>query len=396
MNRRIFPVFVVVCLVIGILTTPSAKSQNLLLGFILIKQDGSVEPSSAPIQRVGNVYTITDNLNKPIVIERGQITIDGAGHRLDRNSNTPNVTSIDSGVGINLTCSNVTVRNIYISNWNTGILGVYDTNKITNTSITGCYNGVSVYGNDYDIEWNYIANNLFKGINLRANHTTISHNEIAGEQDGINISYSDHIITENNMSNVGYDITGTGIGGVVIYRNNFFKTNPNRYLFVGSSTAVWDNGKEGNFWSRYNGTDANGDGIGDTPYSIGQFFTYTTTVGKNASGSRIWGVDNYPLMNPVVVEESPPPPSTPSPTSTPTPPQATSSPNLTPLTSPPVSQSATPTILPTALQTSTPSPTIPEFPSWIMLILIFAATLLTILGSFERRRGKLGEQNPIR
>ena len=46
-----------------------------------------------------------------------------------------------------------------------------------------------------------------------------------------------------------------------------------------STNNVWDNGSEGNYWSNYNGTDLDNDGIGDTDLP--------------------WeGVDSYPLMNP--------------------------------------------------------------------------------------------------
>jgi len=53
---------------------------------------------------------------------------------------------------------------------------------------------------------------------------------------------------------------------------------------------VWDDGypSGGNYWSDYNGTDANHDGIGDTPYVIDA---------NNA--------DNYPLMTPYIIPEFP-------------------------------------------------------------------------------------------
>jgi parallel beta-helix repeat protein len=35
-----------------------------------------------------------------------------------------------------------------------------------------------------------------------------------------------------------------------------------------SENNKWDNGKEGNFWSDYTGADADGDGIGETPYTV--------------------------------------------------------------------------------------------------------------------------------
>jgi hypothetical protein len=43
----------------------------------------------------------------------------------------------------------------------------------------------------------------------------------------------------------------------------------------------WDNGKEGNYWQGYNGSDANWDGIGDTAYVI-----------------DATNIDHYPLIAP--------------------------------------------------------------------------------------------------
>jgi len=45
-----------------------------------------------------------------------------------------------------------------------------------------------------------------------------------------------------------------------------------------NSNNTWNNGCEGNYWSNYNGSDLDNDGVGDTDLP--------------------WeGVDNYPLMN---------------------------------------------------------------------------------------------------
>jgi len=54
------------------------------------------------------------------------------------------------------------------------------------------------------------------------------------------------------------------------------------------SVNIWDNGTTGNYWSDYNGTDNDGDGIGDTPYIIGED-----------------NQDNHPLMNKFIIPEFP-------------------------------------------------------------------------------------------
>jgi len=65
----------------------------------------------------------------------------------------------------------------------------------------------------------------------------------------------------------------------VFYHNNIITNTIQIVSF--NSPNTWDNGSKGNYWSDYNGTDGNGDSIGDTPYVIDE---------NNQ--------DNYPLMSP--------------------------------------------------------------------------------------------------
>ena len=58
----------------------------------------------------------------------------------------------------------------------------------------------------------------------------------------------------------------------------------------------WDNGVEGNYWDNYNGTDSNGDGIGDVPHIV-EGCKRDDSTGMQVE--FVFGQDNYPLMAPI-------------------------------------------------------------------------------------------------
>jgi parallel beta-helix repeat protein len=102
---------------------------------------------------------------------------------------------------------------------------------------------------------------------------------------GISLYYAqDNIISYNVFDGNLVGIFQESGGNNRILLNDFQK-NTNNVQLTFNAINYWDNGTKGNYWSNYHGTDANQDGIGDTPYVI------------DSSNQ-----DNFPLMARVVPE----------------------------------------------------------------------------------------------
>jgi len=244
----------------------SATSQALL-STVVIKADGRVSPSSAPIVQNGNTYTFTDNLYAAIKIQKSNIILDGAGFTLSGPYNgtamdawiigqgpnqLPNGTLIQYVIGIDLaspTVEGVTIENLNVKNFSIGMYIWTKNNTITGNGVSDNIVGILLSGSNESVTRNYISNNqqgLFFGFNNQGD-----------------IIPSDIVINHNDFQNNIVQLNGCEC----------------KDANTTESPHSWDDGHQGNFWSDYNGTDVNGDGVGDTRYVI-----------------DVLNQDRYPLM----------------------------------------------------------------------------------------------------
>jgi len=246
-------------------------SPSLSLMTVRILSDGSIEPSNVPIQRNGDVYKFTDNLCAQIVVDKDNIVIDGAGYALQGTYNGTrtdqwvvgdgpyqefNETAVPWTIGIDLASQNrhnLTVKNLNIRNFYIGMYIWTANNTVAGCSVSENIVGILLSGDYNAILENYVSRNeegIFFGVNSPGN-TPLS-----------------IVLSRNSF-----------VDNVVHFSGCFCEEyDPSEPIHT------WDDGEQGNYWSNYNGTDADGDGIGDTPYII-----------------DVQNRDRYPLMESVAV-----------------------------------------------------------------------------------------------
>jgi len=189
--KRIVSEVMLTLLFIGMLTLAFGIQPARASGTIYIRADGSVEGTDK-IQQDGDIYTFTDNIYDEIVVERSNIVIDGNGYTLH------GPYEIAIGTGFRLwNVNNVTIRNV---------------------TITGFYDGISLYESSYNIiSGNNITENTGHGVELIDSHDNlVSGNSITEctsphAHAAVSLGRSFYnIILGNNITNNDWDCVWLG------------------------------------------------------------------------------------------------------------------------------------------------------------------------------------------
>jgi parallel beta-helix repeat protein len=211
------------------------------------------------INRTSNgdsVFVLPGTYHENLVIDRAIVF--GA---LD-SASPPEIVTSDSRAGITLAADGITLNGLNLSgSAPTGLVVQSNNNRISDITVQGLKRG---------IELKNAANNIFS-------ENTLSKNSI-----GILIDRSSRSNTFllNQFDNLIADVSGQPA-------ENQWYSNGQDYTYKGSNHY----GSLGNFWKAYTGTDADGNGVGDTT------FTITDTLTAPTTGSGVpEAVDRAPLI----------------------------------------------------------------------------------------------------
>lgn len=202
-------------------------------------------------------YGSYNNIEENSIIGYG-IVVAGNWNKIHRN-NITDCNTETAGYGIRLDTGGNAVFNNNIENSNhaIGIFGMSSSNNVYANTVVNNVGGLELFGQGSNNVFhdNYVANNDYGVLLSRTYLMSPGKN---------NTAYHNNFV--NNTEQINNDQT---------YYGNY-----------GSEASIYpagdyDNGKEGNYWSDYQGEDKNEDGLGDAPYVVNGVIK-----------------DHYPLMQP--------------------------------------------------------------------------------------------------
>jgi len=289
----------------------------------IIRSDGSVDPSTAPIQRDGNVYTFTDDIvGYTIAFERDNVVIDGGGYSLIGNGNS-------TGIFI-LNRNRITVRNMKISNFFYGIRLIAEP-YMGMTSSNNNLSGNTVTNNEYGIYISSSSNNVLRNNSMNNNTRNFGvQGEYANDVDVSNTVDGKPIIYWVNQrdrtvpSDAGYvalvnctritvqnlNLANNGQGVILfsttdstITKDNITNTGNGIYIYESSSNIISGNNLANNGYSirgqassnnniSSNNITTNENGIYFTGASENNVISGNSVTANTVDGIHLWGSRN--------------------------------------------------------------------------------------------------------
>lgn len=251
----------------------------------IIRTDGSIEPSTAPLRRDDDIYTLTDNIvGHTIIVERNNIVLDGGGYSLKGNGfssdNSYGQEHLNAGLFL-MNRQGVTVRNMKISGFYDAVYlfsylgGSSDGNHLENNILTDNYYGIYMFNSQLNVlRNNQMKNNIrnlciIDNIQVRPAPSNLYVNDIDSSNtvDGKPVIYWINKHGETIPSNAGYvalidctdivvknlELSHNGQGillsstpNLQITQNHITNTDSGIFVHKSSNVSVTENNLESN------------------------------------------------------------------------------------------------------------------------------------------------------